>query len=303
MPILLPRPIMPAMPPPPIASDTIWRVFGPPRPPPAPRPTPCDGAPGFSLCGLRTVSSMLRMTQAASVAAANELSLLAAGSQTPARKVSQVPPPSHSTSTPIQRPASDAAECSLRSLFNTSVLSMPALSASCRGMISRALAKELMISCCFPSIVRECFLSTEDSSISMAPPPATTFLLANARLTIMRASCTDRSVSSRNCSPPPLRMMVAVLALGQPLKKLNRSSPRPRSSNTSQWPSTAPFRPCTEVCTKAPVALATRSRSSVATLPALKMPLSAKYCVARSPIGRRDRMILAPLSTHMSSLS
>lgn len=38
--------------------------------------------------------------------------------------------------------------------------------------------------------------------------------------TIMMASCSDRSVSSVNCSAPPLRMMVHVLAFGHPLKKL-----------------------------------------------------------------------------------
>lgn len=38
--------------------------------------------------------------------------------------------------------------------------------------------------------------------------------------TIIMASCSDRSVSSINCSAPPLRIMVHVLALGQPLKKL-----------------------------------------------------------------------------------
>lgn len=38
--------------------------------------------------------------------------------------------------------------------------------------------------------------------------------------TIMMASCSDRSVSSVNCSAPPLRMMVHVFAFGQPLKKL-----------------------------------------------------------------------------------
>lgn len=41
-----------------------------------------------------------------------------------------------------------------------------------------------------------------------------------ALLTIMMASCSDRSVSSMNCSAPPRRMMVQVLALGQPVKKL-----------------------------------------------------------------------------------
>lgn len=41
-----------------------------------------------------------------------------------------------------------------------------------------------------------------------------------ALLTIMMASCRERSVSSMNCSAPPRRMMVHVLALGQPVKKL-----------------------------------------------------------------------------------
>lgn len=41
-----------------------------------------------------------------------------------------------------------------------------------------------------------------------------------ALLTIMMASCRDRSVSSMNCSAPPRRMMVHVFALGQPVKKL-----------------------------------------------------------------------------------
>ena len=55
--------IIPAMPPPPIASETI---FLPRPPPPLPKPTPCDGAPGFSLCGFLTVSSILNIQQAAS---------------------------------------------------------------------------------------------------------------------------------------------------------------------------------------------------------------------------------------------
>ena len=43
--------------------------------------------------------------------------------------------------------------------------------------------------------------------------------------TIMMASCSDLSVSAMNCSAPPRRMMVHVLLLGTPLKKLNRSPP------------------------------------------------------------------------------
>lgn len=41
-----------------------------------------------------------------------------------------------------------------------------------------------------------------------------------ALLTIMMASCRDRSVSSMNCSAPPRRIIVQVFAFGQPVKKL-----------------------------------------------------------------------------------
>lgn len=41
-----------------------------------------------------------------------------------------------------------------------------------------------------------------------------------ALLTIMMASWRDLSVSSMNCSAPPLRIMVQVLAWGQPVNKL-----------------------------------------------------------------------------------
>ncbi len=38
--------------------------------------------------------------------------------------------------------------------------------------------------------------------------------------TIMMASCSERSVSSMNCSAPPRRIIVHVRAFGQPVKKL-----------------------------------------------------------------------------------
>mmetsp|Transcript_22321 Transcript_22321/g.32501 ORF Transcript_22321/g.32501 Transcript_22321/m.32501 type:complete len:283 (-) Transcript_22321:441-1289(-) len=282
-----------------MASDTM---FFPLPPPPGPNPTPCDGAPGFSLCGFRTVSSIPSIQHAASVAAAIELSLLEAGSHTPTSSVLQMP--SLSTSTPIHTPEpSTPVACSLRKRLRTSVLSIPALSASCRGITSRARAKEVTTSCCLPTIVLACSRSTFESSSSIAPPPATMDRLARVRLTIMMASCTERSVSSRNCSPPPRNTMVAVFAFRHPLKKLYLSSPRPFSSKRAHSPRTSPVSPFTEVCTAAPVALETLSRSSVATLPAQNIPLSAKYCVARSPIGKRERTTLAPHFTQLSSFS
>merc|ERR1719415_312973 len=50
------------------------------------------------------------------------------------------------------------------------------------------------------------------------------------------ASCSDLSVSAMNCSAPPRRMMVHVLLLGTPLKKLNRSPPTCFSSKVSHSP-------------------------------------------------------------------
>ena len=64
--------------------------------------------------------------------------------------------------------------CFCRNLFNTDVESNPALSHSCRGIISRALAKADIISCSFPAILLEYSRRYLLSSISMAPPPATT---------------------------------------------------------------------------------------------------------------------------------
>ena len=50
--------------------------------------------------------------------------------------------------------------------------------------------------------------------------PATTASFFIVLLTIMIASWSDLSVSSMNCSAPPLNMNVHVLASGQPLNKL-----------------------------------------------------------------------------------
>jgi hypothetical protein len=68
-------------------------------------------------------------------------------------------------------------------------------------------------------------LSVRLTSMSTAPPPATTFAFFTARRTIMMASCSERSASSRNCSDPPRSTIVAVRAEGHPLNRLYRSAP------------------------------------------------------------------------------
>eukprot|EP00966_Prymnesium_polylepis_P287684 6645004-Prymnesium_polylepis.1 len=65
--------------------------------------------------------------------------------------VSQMP---HSTtSTPNHLPP---CACFIRSLFSTSVGSMPALDETWRGITSSALANAVMSSCDLPKMVREC---------------------------------------------------------------------------------------------------------------------------------------------------
>ena len=89
------------------------------------------------------VSSTLKIKQAASTAAWMALTFTRLGSQTKASMLSRHP--SLSKSTPAQM---FPLRCSTRRLLRISVASKPALSQSCRGMISRAFAKDLMMACC-----------------------------------------------------------------------------------------------------------------------------------------------------------
>ena len=63
-------------------------------------------------------------------------------------------------------------------------------------------------------------LSALLAAMSTAPPPGTTCACLRARRTMQMASCRERSASSMNCSDPPRKTSVAVLAPGQPVKRL-----------------------------------------------------------------------------------
>mmetsp|Transcript_6320 Transcript_6320/g.27836 ORF Transcript_6320/g.27836 Transcript_6320/m.27836 type:complete len:273 (+) Transcript_6320:807-1625(+) len=259
----------------------------------------CPSAP--SLRGFLTVSSMDKMRQVASHAAPMALIFTSAGSQMKASYASRTPPVF--TSTPKLAPSPPTSACFCRSLFSTSVASNPLLSHSCRGITSSALANALMNSWPLPAMPRAWSRRWRESSMSMAPPPGTMAAFLTARRTISMASLRDLAASSMNCSAPPLSTMVHVLDPGHPRNRLKRSLPTCLSSNTSHVPSCSGVTSFTVVCTLAPVALVTRSKSSSVTRPAQKTPRSAKYCVARSPMASRERMIFAPDATHFSSLS
>lgn len=81
----------------------------------------------------------------------------------------------------------------------------------------------------------------------MAPPPATILENFIALLTTMIESFKDLSASLINYSAPPLKIMVAVLDAGQPLKRLNLSAPNYFSSNSPQVPKQAGVKPLTVV--------------------------------------------------------
>ena len=246
------------------------------------------------------VSSTLKIKQLASTAAMTAFTFTKLGSHTNAAMLSLTP--SLSKSTPAQ---TFPLRCSTRSWVSMLVASKPALSQSWRGMISRALAKDLMIACCLRGTERSaCLWRWADTSIcknlvvskhnigplsrsmgedwslrftSHAPPPATMFLFTIARLTIMMASCRLRSTSAMNCSAPPLSTSVQVFAAGHPSKKLNRSPPICRSSNRAQVPRCWGWMSEHVDEMLPPVACTTRSRSSEETRPAQKTSRSAKY--------------------------
>lgn len=163
-------------------------------------------------------------------------------------------------------------------------------------MTSRALAKARITMCCFPFCFMPYSLKYLEISISIAPPPGTILDAFMHLLTIMMASLSDLSASWINCSAPPLKTMVAVLLLGQSMNMLNLSAPICFSSKAPQVPRTSSVRPLTVVWTIPPVALYNLCISSWGTLPAQKIPLSAKYWVAKSPMGSLDNTIRAPES-------
>lgn len=78
-----------------------------------------------------------------------------------------------------------------------------------------------------------CEKAAEGVTAAPEPVPAQVgtpgLLTLMALRTIMMASCRDRSVSSMNCSAPPRRIIVHVLAFGQPVKRLYL--PRAQHSN------------------------------------------------------------------------
>lgn len=77
------------------------------------------------------------------------------------------------------------------------------------GIISKALAKALIIYYSFPSVSLALCLKYLEISNSMAPPPATISVVFMALLTIMIESFKDLSASLMNYSAPPLKIMVA----------------------------------------------------------------------------------------------
>jgi len=155
----------------------------------------------------------------------------------------------------------------------------------------------LIINYAFPSNYLEWFLRYLESSNSIAPPPATILVAFIYLLTIIIESLRDLSASAINCSAPPLRTKVQDIAFGHSVKTLKRSAPICLSSKFPTNPRTSEVIPLHVVWIFPPTAFYVRIRSSFTTLPAQKISLSAKYWVARSPIGSLDKTILAPVST------
>lgn len=177
----------------------------------------------YSLFGFLMVWSTDKIVHAASVAAEITLILTVSGSQT---KILYMSDTYYSrTLTPNHIPSSPPCACFCLNLLRISVESIPEFSANYLGMISRALAKPLMTNYVFPLIFLRYSLKYLESSISMAPPPATTAYALMALLTIIMASFNDLSASSMYWSAPPLRTIVHDLVPAHLVKRLYLSDP------------------------------------------------------------------------------
>ena len=120
---------------------------------PWPLPRPAAGAGGSTVeRGFLIVSSTDTIRHAASEAAVRALMRTMAGSHTNAWKLSVMSSLLIHTTRPYHRPP---CACQARSLLRIFVPSKPALSHSCCGILSRALAYAPINSCYFPGMVLE----------------------------------------------------------------------------------------------------------------------------------------------------
>jgi len=188
-----------------------------------PSSLPAAAAYCYSLLAFLMVWSTDKIVHAASVAAVKTLCLTISGSQTNFSIKSSIWP--SRTLTPNHIPSDPPVWCFCLNLFNTSVWSIPELEANYLGMHSKALANPFKTIYYLPMIDLRCSLKCLESSISMAPPPATTAWVLIALLTIIIASLRDLCASSMYWEAPPLMTMVQALFPVQPVNILNLSDP------------------------------------------------------------------------------
>mmetsp|Transcript_43568 Transcript_43568/g.100360 ORF Transcript_43568/g.100360 Transcript_43568/m.100360 type:complete len:223 (-) Transcript_43568:961-1629(-) len=129
--------------------------------------------------------------------------------------------------------------CAARSLPSKSAESRPPLSAMIAGICCNAFAKCSMAMLSFPDTFPICSSTAADISISMAPPPWTTLVSVTVWYNTAKASCNDRSASSKTWVDAPLRTMAQASPCTQPENLITLSSPIIISSILSQKPSCA----------------------------------------------------------------
>mmetsp|Transcript_25068 Transcript_25068/g.77373 ORF Transcript_25068/g.77373 Transcript_25068/m.77373 type:complete len:226 (+) Transcript_25068:362-1039(+) len=182
------------------------------------------------------MSSTRRIISAASAAEVRTWSLERKDSRTPREATTSRAMSPWTTSRPaLEEPVAWAA----RSLVTSSEASKPPLSAMMAGMVRRARAKASMAKAFLPGTFGARRSTARAILISVQPPPGTVRVSWTTRLKTQRASCSDRSASSRTWDEAPRRMMEQASCLGVPEKRINRSSPTIKSSTRSHLPRTA----------------------------------------------------------------
>mmetsp|Transcript_45445 Transcript_45445/g.119379 ORF Transcript_45445/g.119379 Transcript_45445/m.119379 type:complete len:274 (+) Transcript_45445:547-1368(+) len=178
--------------------------------------------------------------------------------------------------------------------------SCAALTESCLGITSIAVANSAIASCSRePSDVAK-FSRWMDSADSTQPPPGTTLADSSARLMAQRASCSERSTSSSICMLAP-RSSTEQADWDWPPLMIRWSSSAMRSSITSSAvPSISgvkdslPSMSANVIISCAPVSFAIRLRSSFLTRRTASAPASTKYLIAMSSMPLVVSTTLAP---------
>src|SRR3569833_744974 len=228
---------------------------------------------------LSAISSMRNIILTVSAANSIELVLTNRGWRTFSLTIFELTPPDLMLTPAFFSPIS----CRWRRSVTTLMELRPAFSASVVGMTSMASAKAFQQMASVPDNSRAFLLSWAAISISGAPPPAMRAFFLTRQRTTQRASCSDRSASSRMSELAPRTTTETVLPVDLvPVTFTMREPDDCTSSTRSALPSLSSVKESMSAMGLHPVDLQMNSTSSRSMSLTARMLSLARKCSERS---------------------